>query len=61
MDVVVRFSKVRNVLEILEVYDRKAGKPGAEYKARHILVKTREEAEEFIHELDKGGDFNALA
>jgi parvulin-like peptidyl-prolyl isomerase len=59
--VVAWFSRVRNVLEILEVYDREAGKPGTGYKARHILVKMREEAEEFIHELDKGGDFNALA
>jgi len=57
---VARYSKVRHVLEILEVYDRKAGKLGTEYKARHILVKTREEAEELIHELDKG-DFSALA
>jgi peptidyl-prolyl cis-trans isomerase C len=43
------------------VYDKEIGKPGTEYKARHILVKTREEAEELIHELDKGGDFSALA
>ena len=44
-----------------EVYDKEIGKPGTEYNARHILVKTREEAEEVIHELDKGGDFSALA
>ena len=44
-----------------EVYNREIGKPGTEYKARHILVETREEAEELIHELDKGGDFSALA
>jgi peptidyl-prolyl cis-trans isomerase C len=43
------------------VYDREIGKPGTEYKARHILVKTREEAEEIIHELDKGADFSTLA
>ena len=43
------------------VYDREIGKPGTEYKARHILVKTREEAEKIISELDKGGDFSALA
>ena len=61
VDVVARFSRVRYVLEILEVYDSEAGKPGIEYKARHIHVKTREEVEEFIHELDKGGDFSALA
>ncbi len=44
-----------------EVYDKEIGKPGTEYKARHILVKTREEAEEVIQELDKGSDFSALA
>ena len=44
-----------------QVYDKEIGKPGTEYNARHILVKTREEAEEIIHELDKGGDFSALA
>ena len=44
-----------------EVYDKEIGKPGTEYNARHILVKTREEADEVIHELDKGGDFSALA
>ena len=46
VDVVARFSRVRYVLEILEVYDREASKPETEYKARHILVKTREEAKE---------------
>jgi peptidyl-prolyl cis-trans isomerase C len=44
-----------------EVYDKEIGKPGTEYSARHILVKTREEAEEIIHELDKGADFSTLA
>jgi len=43
------------------VYDKEIGKPGTEYKARHILVKTQEEAEKIISELDKGGDFSALA
>lgn len=32
-----------------------------EYKARHILVDTEEEAKEIIAELDKGGDFAELA
>ena len=44
-----------------QVYDKEIGKPATEYKARHILVKTREEAEEVIHELEKGGDFGTLA
>jgi peptidyl-prolyl cis-trans isomerase C len=44
-----------------QVYDKEIGKPATEYDARHILVKTREEAEEIIRQLDKGGDFDALA
>jgi peptidyl-prolyl cis-trans isomerase C len=32
-----------------------------EYRARHILVRTEEEAKEIIAELKKGGNFNALA
>jgi peptidyl-prolyl cis-trans isomerase C len=32
-----------------------------EIRARHILVKTKEEAEEIIKQLDGGGDFSALA
>jgi len=43
------------------VYDKEIGKPSTEYNARHILVKSREEAVEIIAELDKGGDFEALA
>ena len=34
---------------------------GNEYKAKHILVKTEEEAKKLIAELDKGADFSALA
>ncbi len=44
-----------------QVYDKEIAKPATEYNARHILVKTREEAEEVIRQLDKGGDFAALA
>jgi peptidyl-prolyl cis-trans isomerase C len=43
------------------LYDAEIGTPTMEYKARHILVKSREEAEEIIRELDEGGDFEALA
>ncbi|MDP1707814.1 MAG: peptidylprolyl isomerase [Gammaproteobacteria bacterium] len=32
-----------------------------EYRARHILVKTEDEANDLIAQLDKGGDFAALA
>ncbi|HFD78945.1 MAG TPA: peptidylprolyl isomerase [Gammaproteobacteria bacterium] len=34
---------------------------GNEYKARHILVKTEEEARKLIGELEKGADFSKLA
>jgi peptidyl-prolyl cis-trans isomerase C len=44
-----------------QVYDKEIGKPTTEYNARHILVKTREEAEEIIHKLDNGADFATLA
>jgi peptidyl-prolyl cis-trans isomerase C len=43
------------------LYDKEIGKPSTEYNARHILVKTREEAEKIIEELDKGADFAKLA
>lgn len=43
-------------------YDRLVGAMNQnEYKARHILVKTREEAEEIIKQLDAGKDFVELA
>jgi len=35
--------------------------PEEEVKARHILVKTKEEAEDIIKQLDKGADFAKLA
>ena len=48
--------------EIKAEYDSKvAGENGTEYKARHILVKTEDEAKKIIAELDKGGDFAKLA
>lgn len=34
---------------------------GTEYKARHILVKTKAEAEKIIEQLNKGANFSALA
>ena len=47
--------------EIKAEYDSKMANMGEEYKARHILVKTEDEAKKIIAELDKGGDFQALA
>lgn len=47
--------------EIKTEYDTKMASAGSEYKARHILVKTEDEAKKIIAELDKGGDFSALA
>ena len=38
-----------------------AAKPANEVKARHILVKTKEEADAVIKQLDEGGDFEAIA
>ncbi len=41
--------------------ERYAGKSGVEYKARHILLKTEDEAKAVIKELDGGADFAELA
>lgn len=47
--------------EIKTEYDTKMANMGEEYKASHILVKTEDEAKKIIAELEKGGDFKALA
>ncbi|MGR8930515.1 MAG: peptidylprolyl isomerase [Gammaproteobacteria bacterium] len=47
--------------EIKAEYDAKMAAVGDEYKARHILVKTEEEAKSIVAELEKGGDFQELA
>ena len=46
-----------------KAYDEKYAKavPAKEYDASHILVKTEEEAKAIKAELDKGGDFAAIA
>lgn len=47
--------------EIKAEYDAKMGNAGSEYKARHILVKTEDEAKQLIEELNQGADFAELA
>jgi peptidyl-prolyl cis-trans isomerase C len=48
--------------ELKAEYDKKiATKGSAEYKARHILVKTEDEAKKVIAELNAGAKFEALA
>ncbi|HYW04660.1 MAG TPA: peptidylprolyl isomerase [Gammaproteobacteria bacterium] len=48
--------------EIQKAYkQRVAHMSGKEYKARHILLKTRAEADAVIKQLDKGADFAKLA
>lgn len=42
-------------------YNKNMATSGSEYKARHILVKTEEEAKQLIVELDKSADFIELA
>ena len=48
--------------ELKAEYEKSMGAQGdSEYKARHILVKTEDEAKNIILELDKGTDFAKLA
>lgn len=47
--------------EIEAEYNKNVAKSGTEYQARHILVKTEEEAKQIIEELKKGADFIELA
>lgn len=47
--------------EIKTEYDSKSMAAGTEYKARHILVKTEDQAKKLIEELKKGADFVELA
>ena len=48
--------------EIKAEYEEKVGGDNSlEFKARHILVKTEDEAKKLIAELDKGGNFEELA
>jgi len=49
-------------VEIKAVYDEQyAGKTKQEFKARHILVRTEDEAKALIKQLDDGADFAQLA
>lgn len=48
--------------ELKAAYDDHVKKMGkTEYHAKHILVKTQDEAKSIIAQLDKGADFSALA
>ena len=47
--------------QIQAAYDARYGGERKEYKARHILLKTEDEAKAVIAELDKGADFATLA
>ncbi len=44
-----------------KLYDEKIGAAGKEYKARHILVETEEEANTVVSLLDGGQDFSEVA
>jgi peptidyl-prolyl cis-trans isomerase C len=46
---------------VRQLYDSQLGVPGTEYKASHILVKSKDEAVAIIAELDGGADFAELA
>ena len=46
---------------VKQLYDAQIATAGKEYNARHILVKTQEEAVAIIAELDGGADFAELA
>ena len=47
--------------ELEAEYKKSISDTGTEYKARHILVKSEEEAKQLITELDQGADFATLA
>ena len=49
--------------QVREIYDRQIGRsrPIDEVRVRHILVETRERAEEILKELAKGRNFSTLA
>jgi peptidyl-prolyl cis-trans isomerase C len=47
--------------EVKADYDAQVASMPMEYKAQHILVDTKEKAEEIIKELDAGADFSKLA
>jgi peptidyl-prolyl cis-trans isomerase C len=47
--------------EVRALYERHFGAADQEFKARHILVETEEQARQIITTLNEGGDFTALA
>ena len=47
--------------QLRQLYDAEYAKPAREYKARHILLPSEEEAKQIIAQLDAGADFATLA
>ncbi len=47
--------------ELEAEYNKNVAETGTEYKARHILLKTEEDAKQLINELTQGADFIELA
>ena len=47
--------------ETQALYQQRFGSADQEYKARHILLKSEEDASKVVAELDQGGDFAELA
>ena len=58
-----QFAASATEAEVRKRYDEQMAKfvPGDQVRASHILVKTEDEAKAIIAELDKGGDFAAIA
>ncbi|NIQ09966.1 MAG: peptidylprolyl isomerase, partial [Gammaproteobacteria bacterium] len=54
-------SKIPSDKEIEKVYKEQLARPGKQYHAKHILVKTEKEAKAILAEISKGNSFEKLA